>query len=338
MAEATSALTFSDLLLEVAEKLGLAYYGASGTGVAQVPTDTHDLDRVKRLVNKALGRFMSDAPPTGWRWARPTADLVLWPSVSVDSSVTATGVYDGAAYTVITASEDVFYETMEGKTIVVTSTGSYTIYKYVSATVVWIEGDHAFSGKTFSIAADGNYTLPRGYAGPVTGDVTFAANTNTAIPFNWTNESTIRRLRQDVTVSTGDPQFGAIRVRLAIGSDTRRRYELIVYPTPDTVRTVQFPYDLHFDSMTALTEVPPTPIGHDETLRQACRMMAEADVEDATGGAESQLYAALLTNSQNLDARTGPRRLGYFGNPDRGPLNIRNARDILRRQNVTFNP
>jgi hypothetical protein len=38
MSEPTSVLTFSDLILEVAYKLGIAYYGAAGDGAAQVPT------------------------------------------------------------------------------------------------------------------------------------------------------------------------------------------------------------------------------------------------------------------------------------------------------------
>lgn len=337
MAEATSALTFQALIIEVAEKLGFAYYGANGDEAAQVPTNTHDLDRAKRLVNKALGLFVMSAPATGWRWQRPTGEFTLWPSVAVNSSVTATGVYDGSTYTTITASADTFYSTMEGKNIVVTDTGTFEIVQYVSATVVKILGNHAFTSKTFSIAADGNYTLPNGFAGPHTGDVSFEANTNTSFPITWTNESSIRKLRENVTVNTGEPQLIAIRVRLPVGSDLRRRYEIMAYPTPDSVRTIEFPYDLHFDSMVNLTDTPPTPIGHDETIRQACRMVAEADVDDMGGGPEASAFAQMIQNSHNLDARTGPRRLGYFGNPDRHPVNIQTARDLMRRQNVTYN-
>jgi len=338
MSEVTSALTFRDLILEVAEMLGVCFYGDDGAGAADIPVDEHDDDRCRRIVNKAINRFMADAPPTGWRWVSTVADVVLWPSVALDAAKTVTGVYEPSTdTTLITASSDVFYETMEGRNLVVTSEGTFEIVQYVSATQIRVNGDESFTtARTYSIAATGDYTLPRGFVGPHTGDPTFSANTNTAIPFSWVNESVIRNLRQDTTTSTGDPQFGAVRVRAGVNGAARRRYELAVYPTPDVVRTLQFPYDVHFDLLTSLVDTSPAPIGHDETIRQACRMIGESDVDD-TEGKESSLYQTMLLNSQRIDSRTGPRRLGYFGNPTRGPRSIQNVRDLLRRQNVTFN-
>ncbi len=42
-ANPTGAMTFQDRIIEVAIKLGVAYYGSAGDEAAQVPTDAHDL-------------------------------------------------------------------------------------------------------------------------------------------------------------------------------------------------------------------------------------------------------------------------------------------------------
>lgn len=85
--EPTSALTFQDLLIEVAYKAGCAYYGPDGTGAAQVPVDNHDLVLCQRIVNKAIRMFINDAPsPNGWSWTRPIAQVDLWPQISYDAA------------------------------------------------------------------------------------------------------------------------------------------------------------------------------------------------------------------------------------------------------------
>ncbi|KKL50219.1 hypothetical protein LCGC14_2307650, partial [marine sediment metagenome] len=78
----TGALTFEDLIIEVAIKLGVAYYGAAGDKEAQVPIDVHDLSICKRVVNNAIRLFLSDAPPNGWRCQHPVASLTMWASVA----------------------------------------------------------------------------------------------------------------------------------------------------------------------------------------------------------------------------------------------------------------
>ncbi len=75
----TLELTFTDLILEVAEFGGIAYYGTDGDEVAQIPADTHDLALCKRIVNKALRKFIADSPPNGWRWMRKTARITFAP-------------------------------------------------------------------------------------------------------------------------------------------------------------------------------------------------------------------------------------------------------------------
>lgn len=91
--EPTSALTFGDLIAEVAYKIGLASYGASGTGAPAVPTDAHDLALCQRIVNKAIRMFINDGfgdgkvrRANGWRWVNQIAQVDLWPMIAADST------------------------------------------------------------------------------------------------------------------------------------------------------------------------------------------------------------------------------------------------------------
>lgn len=68
MAEPDRALTMSDLVLRVADKLGIAEY--TSTGLIHVPTDQFNLNLCKRYVNNGIRMFMADAPRKGWRWMR----------------------------------------------------------------------------------------------------------------------------------------------------------------------------------------------------------------------------------------------------------------------------
>ena len=332
----TSVLTFNDLILEVARKIGVASYGAAGTSVAAIPTDAHDLAECKRHVNNAIRMFVADAPKTGWRWTRPTASIDCWASVGIVAGVTITaGAYDSANdETPITANTSAFYESMEEKTIVATVGGSIVVKRYVSATQVMVYGNHAtIAASTYTITADGNYTLPRTFAGAYTGGITFASATNRAVQVNWSNETVIRQMRENVTVDTGIPRYAAVSTFPAqVG---RRRWQLMLYPTPYQLFTLQFPFDLHFDSLVSATDNPPSPIAHDEAIRAACLAVVERDVDDTNGPAMAY-YAKCLEQSRLIDDRSGPRKLGYFGN-DAAVVTPRNFREFMKRPNVTYN-
>jgi hypothetical protein len=82
--EPTSVLNFSDLITEVAYKIGCAYYGSDGQGAPQPPIDMHDLTICQRIVNKGIRKFIADAPKGGWSWTNPIAQVDLFPQISYD--------------------------------------------------------------------------------------------------------------------------------------------------------------------------------------------------------------------------------------------------------------
>lgn len=118
--EPTSALTFRDLIIEVAVNIGVADYGANQNQAADIPQDIHDLDICKRVVNNAIRMVLADAPRNGWMWQTPVADIDLWADV-------ATSATQGVAYvnipadnqTQLTAITAAFFPTMEGHEIVI---------------------------------------------------------------------------------------------------------------------------------------------------------------------------------------------------------------------------
>lgn len=334
MPEPSSALSYGDLIIEVATKLGVAFYGDNGDEEAQVPRDVHDRSECEKHVNNGIRMFLSDAPAGGWRCQHPIASVVLWPSVAVAAAVTATGVYRPATDdTLVTASADTFYASMELKTIVVTGVDSYTIKSYLSATTVTIDGDVHWTGAvTFSIAADGNFTLPQTFGGQYNGDIIYIAGTTTAGTIGWSSEAKIRQLRADTTSETGDPYLAAVRP----SADERRRWELMTWPIPRTVRTVEFIYELHFNSLVNLTDVHPCGFAHDEAIRAACMAVSERDAEDVMAGLMQYYRQVALPNSFRIDGRQAPRRLGSMNR--RTKINQHNFRYHQRRPEVTMTP
>lgn len=97
--EATSALTFGALTTHVAMKLGVAYYGTSGTSAPSSPIDTRNLGICQTIVNDAIRMFISDAPAAagGWQWTKPIAQVDLWPQIG-PSYANSAGTLVGSTY------------------------------------------------------------------------------------------------------------------------------------------------------------------------------------------------------------------------------------------------
>lgn len=139
ISEPTSALKFSDLITEVAYKIGCAYYGSTGATEPQVPIDTHDLILCQRIVNKAIRMFINDGPPpNGWTWLKPIAQVDIWPQVDA----TAGGSTSYVTSTAYTASTNLTTLTLHPPTIY-PSTANSTALWYPSMEIkqIWLGGN-----------------------------------------------------------------------------------------------------------------------------------------------------------------------------------------------------
>jgi len=251
MAEPTSALGFYDLLLRVAEKVGVAYYGSDGQGKAIVPVDSFNLDKIKRIVNDGFRRFVSNPPPRGWYWQERIAEITL--------SATATGTATGGTPTTLIDTtnrdeDDDYFNDWK-----LTITGGTGVGEYAIVT----DFDSDSSTLTFSALSGGSTPdttsvyqiekvnlLPEDFGGEVDGPITFAASTNRGADIEWVGEATIRRNRADY-VSTGYTLRAAVRpYRPTAGAlGATRRWELLVDPAPVAADVLQFPYTSHFNKM-----------------------------------------------------------------------------------------
>lgn len=405
MAEPTAALTYQDLIIAVAEQLGVAYYGAAGDEAAQVPTDAYELDRVKRFVQDGIRMFIADSPPAGWRWQRPLASIVLWATATgtasgaptyVDPSSTVTShlrmFYDSMvghnlAFTVTsTADGTPSYDSTDGVTTIdvddaifssVVAVGqsitfsatsnAYIITQISDTTTVVVEGDASgeADGDTVTIArnyaiasvtsavvavvtgdasgeaddaamtvtADGAYIMPGSFGGEVVGGITYTAGSNIGTTIDWGDELEIRRLRENWNDTRTRPYLAAIRRN----QTNSRQWDLLVYPTPGSDQTVEFPYMIYFDEITELTDMHVAGFAHDETVKWAAKSQAEMQGEDAMAGATEYYRKIALLNSFKTDARAAPRKLGYCGNPGNGNVSLRDFRQFTRRPTVTYN-
>lgn len=329
--EPTSAKTFEDLIIRVAQRLGVAYYGENQDEAPQMPVNAYDLALCKQYVNDGIRMVIDDAPPAGWGWQRLTASIVLWPDVETDDDVTITATnLPSENRTLVTCTDDVFYPSMEDHAIVVTDVDTYTIERYVSATSIKLEGQHAWSGSaTFSIVSNGNFTLPRTFGGSHRGKITYAAGTNAGVSLIWSTESQIRLNRENTTADTGYPELAAIRLR------ENRRWELLTYPTPSNVLTVEFPYSLYFDDLVDPDDTHPAGYEFDGVIIAACLAVAEREEEDNPMGPFSMRYVnRKLPNAYTINARSAPQRLARS---DTYGATISEFRRISTREDVTFN-
>jgi hypothetical protein len=157
--EPNAALSYGDLILNVAEQLGVAYYGPNGDQTAQVPVDAYTLDKCKRFVHDGIRMFMADAPPNGWRWQRPLAEIDLWqekgiamPPGSAGPNLATSAHVAGTTY--VTSTSAWFNASMVGQVLAVRSVGLFTIDAYISPTSVSLTAGTDFSwqgGQTFLV-------------------------------------------------------------------------------------------------------------------------------------------------------------------------------------------
>ncbi len=190
------ALTFVDLQTHIASQLGVAYYGADGTGVAQAPTDTYTLDAVKDYVNGGIRMFLNDAPREGWRFQQPVASITLWATTTgvangapsfgdpestvlanvsmfhasmvghklkftVTSTADGTPTYDSTALnTTVDVDDTIFKSSMVGQSIMFSATGtSYVINKFTDSTTVIVDGDASDEADGDTVTATHDYVI-----------------------------------------------------------------------------------------------------------------------------------------------------------------------------------
>jgi hypothetical protein len=258
----------SDLMLRVAEKLGIAEYRS--TGQLHIPIDQYNFNLCKRYVNNGISMFMADSPVKGWRWMRRLCSVTFATRVTgtVDSA-TATTLVDATLASTYSSDDDLndwYVYVLTG-----TGIGSYAQITDYDATgtpgectvAEWLNSDGNVTGTTpaandtfaiTSVATDaGNnakYILPANFSGSADGVIQYAASSNRSTPIDWCDEAEIRT-RRTPSIIGGLPRKAAIIPYQPVDEtlSQTRLWVLFVDPRPISTDTVEFPYTLYFDSM-----------------------------------------------------------------------------------------
>ncbi len=257
MSEPTSALGFYDLLLRIAEKSGMAYYGDSGQGKAIAPVDVFNLDKCKRIINDGFRLFVASPPAQGWLWQERIAEVIL--------AATETGTATSGSSTTLvdTTNRDEDDDYFNDWLLTITAgTG-------VGESAIVTDFDKGTSTITFSGGLSGGSTpdttsiyqvekvnlLPEDFNGEVDGAVTYAASTNHGTELEIVDESLIRAIRADY-ISSGYPSKVAILpYRPVAGSLGTRRWELITDYASVGTDVINIPYTSYFNKMDCETGI-----------------------------------------------------------------------------------
>ena len=272
-----------------------------------------------------------------WSFLRPQSELAIWDDVVADDEITVSTATYASPVTTITASEAVFYPSMEEKTMAFDESDStFVINEYVSSTVVKVTGDASGeTGNTITIDSEDTFTLPWDF-GAISGDGKFAytRDSNRVIKVDLTSDAAIRNLRMG-SVSTGTPYLAAI-TPLRTDATQAQRFTVQFHPPPGDVLTYTYRYHILPDALVNDTaEYPYGSVQHSQTILESCLAAAEIREKDDATTTHQVRFANMLQGSIDHDKQYGESaiQLGYNGDPSDG-----SGRDDPYRNHHLFPP
>ena len=93
-----------------------------------------------------------------------------------------------------------------------------------------------------------------------------------------------------------------------------QRMEVVFYPTPDSVYTLNYQYEAYNGK---ISEANPYPLGgmrHSELVLESCLAVAEQRAND-DAGAHTQAFRSMLASSLAFDRKQGAKSYGQIGQP-----------------------
>jgi len=298
--------TFSDIYTDVGEYL----YATRSLSADQKVV-------AKRLTNSGYRDLLGSAD---WSCLHPAATLGIWPTVTATVTISTVTL----TYTPTVAVPSIFLPSMVGHTVVFTVTGtSYTISSVTSSTVAVLTASAADEGATaaFTITADGNYTLPSDFLYLEAGPLLHAPDVGLA-PLWAAGVGDILARRASSTAGGEAMRYG---VRpLEFTTTQGQLFEIMLWPTPGTARTLHVQYRSEPAAMTSDDEYP---VGG-RTLGLAIRafgLKAAEWLKTQTYGpmakeADVQLAKALRVDGRQRSSAPIPITDGPQGGPPRTPV------------------
>lgn len=295
MAEPTLSMDYSALQIAVGDFLGL--------GRDTTAWSTDNTNRVDEIMISGLREFYS---AHDWSFLKQNTTIVLWKDIATDSGDTVTGgaYADPSTPLTISGGNTTMYNSMIGRSIVITGVGTFVIDGYTSSTVISVTGDaSSASGATFSIDANGgDYHLDDDFGGIEGPYLEFDNSENRITRIRITNASEVMANRT-LDVQSSHPQIAALVGKSSDGTDGQR-WELRVWPEPDQDYTVHYWKRINPDKLTSTVAYHLGGMQHSECIKLACLAKAELFLDDEVGN-YAAMYEQRLAKSIQRDRQHG---------------------------------
>jgi len=190
---------------------------------------------------------------------------------------------------------------------------------------------------TLSLVANtADYTLSANFGGLI-GEMTYSADDNRWFPIETTGEHRIRTLRQrDYSSISSDPKLAAVRPISSSGSNGQR-FQLMLYPKPDTAYTLSYRYHALPNQLTAANPYPMGGAAHAETILESCLAIAESRM-DNNAGIHAAAFQQRLAASIAFDTQMHtPEHMGYNGDGSDGGAWSEQANRYMNGDIVRYN-
>ena len=285
--------------------------------------DAGEQTDIDRLILRGERTFWLHPPgltePHVWSCLMDPGLLDLWGDIAVDATVTVTGGAYADGVTTITASEALFFETMVGKSIVITTVGTFTVSAYTSSTVIVVTGDASLAvADTFSIASDGTFRLPSDFESPASSKLVYTSDTSYP-DIRLMNKQDVDRMRAQS--DTGYPQYAYIEWNTSDGSAAQTQ-QLITWPEPNGHYPVQLPFKAQPQGMSAAN---PYPRGGPE-MADVLLSVILAVCEESKTGRRGDRYGEAVDKVRQAVRRDRSRHHNFWAGvmrPDAGYMNHR---------------
>lgn len=149
-------------------------------------------------------------------------------------------------------------------------------------------------------ADDSAYDLPDDFGQHINSLTLVSSDEDDISRLEIISRSEMREKQNAESSETGAPEYAAWQPK-AFDAATGERFELVLYPTPDAVYTVNVEYRVQPDRLTPAAPYPRGGMLHSDTILKACRAVAERDQDDESG-IHNARFMARLKASLMLDA------------------------------------
>ncbi len=151
--------------------------------------------------------------------------------------------------------------------------------------------------------------LPDDYGG-FEGQITISQSGQAFVPIDLVGIGMIYGKFASSPTSSGRPQMACAEPLKGTSGTQGQRFQLRVWPTPDTNYTLQFQYYVNPDALTTARPYMYGGAQHAETILESCLAIAEQRLNDKMM-VHTEKFKERLLASINIDRRSKPQTLGY---------------------------